>query len=109
MYEEAVRQGFRYPETLDEWISPEWASFSRRRNPHTPWVKKEHITRLNNFETVLNARYPTVSDLKIKRWHRAILKALGGWRYRFRVYTNPIELRAMFKFISYTRPEQAGL
>jgi radical SAM superfamily enzyme YgiQ (UPF0313 family) len=109
MFEMAEKAGFRYPETLDEWISPEWASFSRRRNPHTPWVKQSHLDKLNNFETVLNARYPTVSDLKIRPWHRRVLQTLGTWRYRMRVYDNPLELRAMFKFISYTQPEQAGL
>ena len=81
MYEQAVAAGFRYPETLDEWISPEWLAFSRRRNPHTPWIKQEHIELLNNFETVLSARYPTVTDLKILPWHRQVLATLGGWRY----------------------------
>jgi anaerobic magnesium-protoporphyrin IX monomethyl ester cyclase len=109
MYEEAEKLGFRYPETLDEWVSPEWASFSRRRNPHTPWLREEHLRKLNDFETVLNARYPTVSDLKIRPWHRQILRTLGSWRYRTRVYRNPLELRAFFKYISYTQPEQAGL
>lgn len=109
MFAQAEAAGFKYPETLDEWISPEWASFSRRRNPHTPWVKQAHLDRLNNFETVLNARYPTVSDLKIRPWHRTLLQTLSGWRYRMRVYDRPLELRALFKYISYTQPEQAGL
>ena len=77
MYDQAVAQGFRYPETLDEWISPEWASFSRRRNPHTPWIKREHMEMLNNFETVLSARYPTLTDLKIQPWHRQVLRSPG--------------------------------
>jgi radical SAM superfamily enzyme YgiQ (UPF0313 family) len=109
MFEEAEKAGFRYPDTLDEWIGPEWASFSRRRNPHTPWVKPAHLRKLDNFETVLNARYPTVSDLKIRPWHRKLLQTLGTWRYRLHVYDNPLELRAIFKYISYTQPEQAGL
>jgi anaerobic magnesium-protoporphyrin IX monomethyl ester cyclase len=109
MFKEAERLGFKYPDTLDGWISPEWESFSRRRNPHTPWVKESHLKKLNNFETVLNARYPTVSDLKIRPWHRKVLRSLGSWRYRMRVYDRPHELRAFFKFISYTQPEQAGL
>jgi radical SAM superfamily enzyme YgiQ (UPF0313 family) len=109
MYDEAVKAGFKYPDTLDGWLSPEWSSFSRRRNPHTPWIKQSHLDKLNNFETVLNARYPTASDLKIRPWHRQVLQTLGGWRYQRRVFGNPIELRAMFKYISYTQPEQAGL
>jgi hypothetical protein len=38
-----------------------------------------------------------------------VLQGLGGWRYRMRVYDRPLELKAMFKFIAYTQPEQAGL
>ena len=40
MFEQAAAAGFKYPDTLDGWVSPEWASFSRRRNPHTPWIKQ---------------------------------------------------------------------
>jgi len=109
MYEQAAKAGFRYPETLDAWIAPEWLGFSKRRNPHTPWVKREHMQLLANFETVLNARFPTVSDLKIAQWHRRALAALGSWRYQFGVYGFPLELRAMFKYISYRRPELEGL
>jgi anaerobic magnesium-protoporphyrin IX monomethyl ester cyclase len=109
MYEEALKYGFRYPETLDEWIAPDWLAFSKRRMPHTPWVKPEHMQLLNNFETVINARFPTVSDLKINDWHRQVLQTLGSWRYRFGIYGFPVELRAMFKYISYRRPEVEGL
>jgi hypothetical protein len=84
-------------------------AFSRRRNPHTPWIKREHMALLNNFETVLSARYPTATDLKILPWHRQVLQTLGAWRYRFGIYGFPLELRAMFKYISYRRPELEGL
>ncbi len=109
MYEQAVAQGFKYPDTLDEWISPEWATFSRRRNPHTPWIKREHMEMLNNFETVLSARYPTITDLKMQPWHRQALQSLGTWRYNLGIYGFPVELRAMFKYIAYRRPELEGL
>jgi radical SAM superfamily enzyme YgiQ (UPF0313 family) len=109
MYDEAVKAGFRYPETLDEWIAPDWLAFSKRRSPHTPWVKREHMDLLANFETVINARFPTVSDMKMLPWHRQVLRTLGSWRYRFGVYGFPLELRAMFKYISYRRPELEGL
>ena len=88
---------------------PDWATFARRRNPHTPWLTQKHLDRLNNFETVLNARYPTASDLKIRPWHRQVLRTLGSWRYRIGFYDVPYEIKAMLKYISYTRPEQVGL
>ena len=109
MYEQAVAAGFRYPDTLDGWISDEWLAFSKRRMPHTPWMRPEHIKLLNNFETVINARFPTAADLKIQGWHRRALQTLGGWRYRFGIYGFPVELRALFKYISYRRPELEGL
>jgi len=109
MYEQAAAAGFRYPDTLDGWISAEWLAFSGRRNPRTPWVKPEHRRLLNDFETVISARYPTTTDLKIQAGYRRILQALGSWRYRYGVYRWPLELRAMFKYISYRRPEWEGL
>ena len=109
MYDQAVKAGFRYPETLDEWIAPDWLAFSKRRSPHTPWVKREHMDLLANFETVINARFPTASDMKMLPWHRQVLQTLGSWRYRFGIYGFPLELRAMFKYISYRRPELEGL
>jgi radical SAM superfamily enzyme YgiQ (UPF0313 family) len=109
MYDQAVKAGFHYPETLDAWIAPDWLAFSNRRSPHTPWVKREHMDLLANFETVINARFPTVSDMKMLPWHRQVLQTLGSWRYRFGIYGFPVELRAMFKYISYRRPELEGL
>ncbi|HMA38186.1 MAG TPA: radical SAM protein, partial [Chloroflexia bacterium] len=109
MYEQAVAAGFRYPATLDAWISEEWLAFSRRRTPRTPWIKREHMELLNNFETVLSARYPTATDLKMLPWHRQVLRTLGSWRYQRSFYKAPIELRAMLKYISYRRPELEGL
>ena len=41
------------------------------------------------FERVLNARFPTVSDIKLKAWQTGILKTLGAWRYKFRFYSAP--------------------
>src|SRR5687768_13831243 len=109
MYDEAVKGGFVYPDTLDGWIGPEWASFSRRRNPQRPRLQPAHLQKLNNLEPVLNARYPPVADLKIRAWHKRVLHTLGSWRYQARVYNTALGLRAMFKLISYTSPERAGL
>ena len=51
----------------------------------------------------------TVTDLKIMPWHRQVLRSLGTWRYDMGVFGFPVELRAMFKYISYRRPELEGL
>ena len=74
-----------------------------------PCLTPQHSDPLNNSQTALNARYPTVSDLKIRPWHRQVVRTLGSWRYRTGFYDVPYEIKAMLKYISYTRPEQVGL
>lgn len=62
-----------------------------------------------DFETVLNAYYPTSTDLRLHRgpW-RWLLRALSGWRYRRRFYRWPLELRALQALMRYQRPESSG-
>jgi anaerobic magnesium-protoporphyrin IX monomethyl ester cyclase len=53
MYEKVLASGFRFPTTLDQWISPEWSEFDLRKNPLTPWLTPEMINKIRDFETVL--------------------------------------------------------
>ncbi len=108
LYETARSTGFTYPETLEDWQRPEWASFDLRRNPLTPWLKPEHIRRIRNFEAVLNARYPTNSDIKLKSWQVGMMKLLGSWRYLTRFYHLPYEIKALQKTVRYRQPEIQG-
>jgi radical SAM superfamily enzyme YgiQ (UPF0313 family) len=108
LLDEAQKLGFRFPETLDEWASPEWARFSMRRDPGTPWFRDRVRSRVRNFESVINAYYPTVTDLRLQgQWRRA-LRALSGWRYRLEYYDWPYELKALQRLIHYRRPETTG-
>lgn len=108
LLDEATRLGFRFPETLEEWASPEWAKFSMRRDPSTPWFKDNTRRRVRNFEAVINAYYPTVTDLRLQGHWRTLLQTLSGWRYRFEVYDWPYELKALQRLIHYRRPETTG-
>jgi radical SAM superfamily enzyme YgiQ (UPF0313 family) len=108
LFEEARCSGFRFPETLEEWVSPKWKEFSLRRSAHVPWVRDPLRQEVRDFEWVLNARYPTTTDIHLGRVWRAILKATAGWRYGLRVYRYPLELRALQKLVSYRRPETSG-
>ena len=106
--QEARALGFTFPETLDEWISPEWRNFALRRDPRTPWLTPELKKRVRDFERVLNAYYPTVTDSSLTGLKRAVLRGLAAWRYKSRVYDWPIELQAFHKLFHYQRPETAG-
>ena len=106
--EEAYSLGFRFPETLEEWAGEAWAEKSLRRNPGTPW-SKDHIRRkVRNFETVINAYYPTVTDMKLGGTMRNLLKTLSGLRYRLEWYDHPLELKVLQRLIHYRRPETMG-
>lgn len=108
LLDEATRLGFRFPETLDQWASPEWAKFSMRKDPSTPWFTDATRRRVRDFEVVVNAYYPTVTDLRLSGPIRHLLKALSGWRYRFERYERPYELKALQRLVHYRRPETTG-
>ena len=57
---------------------------------------------------MLNAFYPTVTDRHLTALRRMVLKAASGWRYALKVYTAPIELQALQRFMRYQRPETTG-
>lgn len=108
LYEEAKFRGFHFPRTLEEWISPEWLEFSQRRSSLMPWATDSLRTRIQNFERVLNAYYPTFTDLKLTPSIRLLLRALSSWRYRLRIYGWPLELAMLQRLIPYRRPETSG-
>jgi anaerobic magnesium-protoporphyrin IX monomethyl ester cyclase len=111
LYSEAKRLGFAFPETLDEWASPEWERLSMRRGDGIPWMNGPASAirrRVRNFERVINAYYPTVTDARLTGWHRAALRAASALRYRLKWYDAPYELRAVQRLIPYQRPETTG-
>lgn len=109
LYERVTAAGFRFPEHLDDWLQPQWENFDLRRNPLTPWLKPNMVDRIRNFETVLNAYYPTVSDFKLTRFKRQAIRALSSLRYNTGLYVLPYELKALQKYwLRYRQPEIEG-
>jgi len=100
--------GFRFPETLEEWTSPEWTEFSQRRDPKTPWLGDSLRGQVRDFQQVLNAYYPTSTDPRLTGARRWIPRALAGWRYHLRAYRFPLELRLLNRVLAYQRPETSG-
>lgn len=109
LYEEAKRLGFKFPESLEEWAGDDWSSYALRRDPGTPWFKENSRQRVRNFETVINAYYPTVTDWRLQRnMMKTILRGLSGWRYKLQFYQWPYELKALQRLVHYRRPETTG-
>ncbi len=108
MYDEAVAQGFSYPEDLDAWLAPPWTSYEGRRGAVTPWQDATLVRRAYDFEAVLHARWPSVSDRHLRPWQRRLLRRLSAPRWRARAYAHPVELKALQKLWQYRRPEEMG-
>jgi hypothetical protein len=108
LYDTAQAQGFRFPETLDEWVSEDWLDFAQRHSAHMPWLPDRVRRKIRNFERVLNAYYPTSTDLRLTGVRRSLLRAASGWRYWSRFYHLPLELSALQRVLHYQRPETSG-
>ena len=109
LYKKVTETGFKFPETLDDWLAPQWENFDLRKNPLTPWLTPEMVNKILNFETVLNAQYPTLSDFKLTSFQRKAMRTISSLRYRKGIYKLPYELKALQKFwLKYRRPEVEG-
>jgi len=109
LFNEVLNKGFRFPENLEEWLNPEWEKFDLHKNPLTPWLTAEMVTKIRNFEIVLNGYYPTVSDIKLTSFQRKFMRKISAWRYRNSLFQYPYEIKALQKFwLRYRQPEIEG-
>lgn len=109
LFENVKQSGFAFPENLEDWINPRWEDFDRRKNPLTPWLTKEMVDKILNFETVLNAYSPTVSDIKLSRFQRKAMRLVSGIRYQLNWLKWPYELRFLqSRWLKYRQPEIEG-
>jgi anaerobic magnesium-protoporphyrin IX monomethyl ester cyclase len=108
MYGEIDGQ-IEFPTTPDEWASKRWMDFTLRIDPNTPWLKRNTKKLIDNFETVVSSRWPTVQDIRAPRWSRALLQGLSAWRYSAKVYGYPKELHWAQRLIDLRRPKQESL
>lgn len=110
LYDGSVSRGFQFPQTLDEWSQPQWLDFDLHRNYLTPWLTPEMIRYIHDFETVIHAHYPTVSDYKLTALQRATVRIVSLLRYKTNIFSYPYELKALLKYwLRYRQPEIEGL
>jgi anaerobic magnesium-protoporphyrin IX monomethyl ester cyclase len=108
LYEEATESGFRFPQTLEQWVDPSWLEFSHRRSVKMPWLHQELGQRIGDFQRVLNAYYPTRTDVRLWGGWRWLLRGTAAWRYHLEYYARPYELKVVDKMVRYQRPETSG-
>jgi hypothetical protein len=108
LYNQVLSTGFSFPQKLEDWMNPQWEKFDLRKNPLTPWLTPEMITKIRNFETVLNGYYPTVSDIRLNDLKRRLIKIAAGIRYHLSLYKYPYEIKLLQRVWKYRQPEIQG-
>lgn len=108
LYDQAQAQGFLFPTSLEEWISDDWQDFSQRRSAQIPWLGDPLRQQLKDFERVLSAYYPTVTNPRLRGVRRLALRAASAWRYHLGFYQYAFELRSLQRLLAYQRPETCG-
>ncbi|MFT6054596.1 MAG: radical SAM superfamily enzyme YgiQ (UPF0313 family) [Roseivirga sp.] len=107
--DEITKAGFSFPEELEDWLNPSWENFDLRKNPLTPWLTSQMVDKIRNFETVLNAYHPTVSDLGVTPFKRKVMRSVSALRYKTNTFHYPYELKVLQKYwLKYRQPEIEG-
>jgi anaerobic magnesium-protoporphyrin IX monomethyl ester cyclase len=99
----------QFPDTPDEWASDRWFNFTIRQDPRLPWLPRSVKRRIDNFELVINSRWPTVQDIHLPRWSRVMLRSLSSWRYALGFYAAPFELEWAQKLVALRKPRWESL
>jgi len=108
LFSQVKASGFEFPKKLEDWVSPQWERFDLRKNPLTPWLTPEMTDKIRNFETVLNGYYPTVSDIRLSRVKRNMIRFISGLRYKTNFYRFPYEIKLLHRWWKYRQPEIQG-
>ena len=108
LFEKVKGNGFAFPEKLEDWISPQWENFDLRKNPLTPWLSPHMVDKIRNFETVLNGRFPTVTDIRLNDFKRRTMQWIAGIRYGINLYKYPYEIKLLQRAWKYRQPEIQG-
>ncbi|MBV9265555.1 MAG: B12-binding domain-containing radical SAM protein [Acidobacteriaceae bacterium] len=104
-----VDDKIEFPRTPDEWATDRWHNFTVRRDPNLAWLPRAVKRRIDNFDLVISSRWPTIQDIQLPRWGRAILKTLSSWRYALGFYAAPLELRYAQRLLALRNPRVESL
>lgn len=104
-----VEAKVEFPRTPEAWATDRWYNFTVRHDPHVAWLPRRLKQKIDNFELVINSRWPTIQDIYLPGWGRRLLKVLSSWRYAFGFYDWPLELRYAQRFLALRKPRLESL
>jgi anaerobic magnesium-protoporphyrin IX monomethyl ester cyclase len=108
MYGDVGKQ-IAFPASPEEWAMERWLNFTLRKDPAVSWLPAGIKELIDNFELVVNSRWPTVQDIRLPSWGRALLQTLSSWRYQFQIYAHPLELAWAQRLIDLRKPKVESL
>ncbi|MBI4419968.1 MAG: B12-binding domain-containing radical SAM protein [Gemmatimonadetes bacterium] len=94
------------PDTLDGWTEPQWMGWMTHEDPQVPWMTPDLKTRIEDFQLVLRSRFPSVHDLRTRRWGQEVARWLATRRWRRGRYENPRLLRAVRQLAQIPAPDR---
>jgi anaerobic magnesium-protoporphyrin IX monomethyl ester cyclase len=104
-----VEAKIQFPRTPEEWATERWLNFTTRHDPNVSWLPRRIKNRIDNFELVINSRWPTIQDVQLPQWGRNFLQLLSSWRYMLGFYSLPYELRWAQRFVALRKPRLESL
>lgn len=104
-----VEPKVHFPQSPEEWATERWLNFTTRHDPNVAWLPRRIKNRIDNFDLVVNSRWPTIQDIHLPPWGRHLLKTLSSWRYSLCLYQYPIELRLAQRFVALRKPRLESL
>lgn len=96
------------PQTLEEWIEPEWVDWMTHENPHTPWLEPRLKARVDDFELVLKSRFPSLHDRRTRPWGKTLGRIAAHRRWASERYDDPRLLRTI-RQLARTAPDDRQL
>jgi anaerobic magnesium-protoporphyrin IX monomethyl ester cyclase len=104
-----VERKIELPRTPEEWATERWFNFTIRQDPRLPWLPRRVKKQIDNFELVINSRWPTVQDIRLPAWGRTLLRSLSAWRYASGFYSYPFELQWAQRLVELRKPRWESL
>ena len=82
------------PGSIEEWCEPAWVDWMTFEKPRTPWMNRRLWSRVADFQTVLESRFPPVCDAAISGWTGRLVERLARRRWDEGRFEKPRLLRA---------------
>jgi anaerobic magnesium-protoporphyrin IX monomethyl ester cyclase len=96
-----------FPTSAEQWTERHWVDYSCHAD--APWLSARLRQRIRDFNTVLGCRFPTVMDVRLPGPAKRALRLLSSWRYRYKRYERPWELKLTRRLIALHDPKAASL